>query len=99
MSWDLADRTLGMWTETPGTTAKLFGVIHRCLGKQKKWLKVPELRAGKLFSCVSPVGHGNTRKCQIWAEIGKWYEDIILLPCAESDTGGNFARDEKGGEN
>lgn len=41
----------------------------------------------------------NTRKCQIWAEIGKWFEDIILLPYAESDTGGNFARDEKGGEN
>lgn len=38
----------------------------------------------------------NTRKSQIQAEIGKWYEDITFLSYAESGTGGNIARDEKG---
>lgn len=44
-----------------GTIVKLFWDIHSCLGKQKKWLNTAKLQAGKLFSCVSPVGHG---KCQ-----------------------------------
>lgn len=54
--WQI-DKSLGMYRKTLGTISKLFGDIQSCPDKQKKWSNTPKLHAGRLFSCVSPVGH------------------------------------------
>lgn len=52
------DEILGMCRKTLGTVSKLFWDTYSCPDKQKKWLNIPKLHAGRLFSCVSPVGDG-----------------------------------------